>query len=88
MKAYYASNFFYIFSIGFAKLSLISFFCDRTQPAYNRWILGFGAFVLAWTVISVVAIAFQCGLPRPWEILTLHCYNRASIPLDPCPEFA
>jgi hypothetical protein len=79
MKAYYASNLLYIASIGFTKLSLVNFFYgDRAQIKQGRWILGFGIFVLAWTLISVIAVAFQCGLPRPWELLTLHCYNSVS----------
>ena len=79
MKAYYASNFLYIAAIGFTKLSLINFFYgDRTQSRQRRFVLGFGIFVLAWTLISIVAVAFQCGLPRPWEVLTLHCYNSVS----------
>jgi hypothetical protein len=79
MKAYYASNILYILTIGSTKLSLVNFFySDRTQARQRRCILGFGIFVLAWTLISVIAVAFQCGLPRPWEILTLHCYNSVS----------
>jgi len=79
MKAYYASNFLYITSIGLTKLSLINFFYgDRAQSKQGRWIFGFGIFVLAWTLISVIAVAFQCGLPRPWEVFTLHCYNSVS----------
>ncbi|KAF2679767.1 hypothetical protein K458DRAFT_393607 [Lentithecium fluviatile CBS 122367] len=76
MKAYYASNFLYIATIGLAKLSLITFFYrDHNQRNQHRYVLGFGIFVLAWTLISIVAVAFQCGLPKPWEVFTLHCYN-------------
>ncbi|KAJ4349678.1 uncharacterized protein N0V89_008295 [Didymosphaeria variabile] len=78
-KGYYASNFLYILTIGFAKLSLISFFYSvHHQRAQRRAVLAIGFFILAWTLASLAAIAFQCGLPKPWEIFTLHCYNTVS----------
>ncbi|CAI6331694.1 unnamed protein product [Periconia digitata] len=80
MKAYYASNFLYIASLGFAKLSLVVFFykIHQVQRTQRRVVLGFGIFILAWTVASLVAIAFQCGLPQPWEMFSLHCYDLGS----------
>jgi hypothetical protein len=41
------------------------------------------AVVLLWTVGSVFAVAFQCGVPRPWESLGGKCFNRVSPPFDP-----
>lgn len=78
-KGYYASNLLYITSLGFAKLSLVTFFYGiHIQRAQRRVVLCFGIFVLAWTLASLAAVAFQCGLPKPWEVLTLHCYNSVS----------
>lgn len=37
--------------------------------------LAIGVFIFAWTLASLAAVAFQCGLPKPWEVFTLHCYN-------------
>ncbi|KAF2438092.1 hypothetical protein P171DRAFT_437174 [Karstenula rhodostoma CBS 690.94] len=75
-KGYYASDFLYILTIGFAKLALVSFFYNvHHQRGQRRAVLAIGIFILAWTLASLVAVAFQCGLPKPWEILTLHCYN-------------
>ncbi|KAF2009648.1 hypothetical protein BU24DRAFT_401550 [Aaosphaeria arxii CBS 175.79] len=77
MKAYYASDFLYILALCFAKLTLITFFCSIVvQRKERRIIQGFGIFITAWSLASLVAVAFQCGLPRPWEVMTLHCYNR------------
>lgn len=79
MKAYYASDFLYISSIGLAKISVIGFFYGihyrRTQL---RFVAAFGIFILGWTIASILVIAFQCGLPRPWDVFTLHCYNKVS----------
>jgi hypothetical protein len=80
MKGYYASNFLYIAALGFAKLALVTFFyhIHKVQQTHRRFVLGFGVFILVWTLASLVAVAFQCGLPRPWEVLTLHCYHSVS----------
>ncbi|KAJ4299040.1 hypothetical protein N0V90_004284 [Kalmusia sp. IMI 367209] len=76
MKGYYASDFLYVSSLCFAKLSLMSLFYGVLhKPGQRRLVLGIGIFILAWTLASLAAVAFQCGLPRPWEILTLHCFN-------------
>ena len=79
MKTYYASDFLYISTLGFAKLSLIYFFYSiHVQRGQRRFALAFALFILAWTFASLAAVAFQCGLPKPWEMLTLHCYSTVS----------
>lgn len=78
-KALYASNFFYVLTLGFAKLSLLSFFYSvYHQRGQRRAVLAIGIFILAWTIASLATVAFQCGLPKPWEVLTLHCFNVVS----------
>lgn len=78
-KGYYASEFLYILTIGFAKLSLVAFFYSvYHQRGQRRAVLAIGIFIFAWTLASIAAVAFQCGLPKPWETLTLHCYNIVS----------
>ena len=75
-KGYYASDFLYVLTLGFAKLSLVSFFYSvHHQRGQRRAVLAIGIFIIAWTLASLAAVAFQCGLPKPWEVLTLHCYN-------------
>ena len=79
MKGYYASDFLYISSVCFAKMSLITFFHSVAADRFQRRITqGLGVFVLVWTLASLASVAFQCGLPKPWEMMTLHCYNRVS----------
>ena len=81
MKAHYASDFLYVLSICFPKLALISFFHGVVvQRAERRITQIFGIFVIAWTLASLAAVAFQCSLPRPWEMMTLRCYNKVRAP--------
>jgi hypothetical protein len=80
MKGYYASEIVYVAAIGFAKLSILVLFYNIvvTQRIVRRAVTSFGVVVLAWTVASVIAIAFQCGLPRPWGISGSRCFNLVS----------
>lgn len=79
MKGYYASDFLYILSLCFAKLSLVAYFYNIVvQRAQRRVVLGIGIFILVWTSASLIAIAFQCKLPSPWAKMTLNCYNSVS----------
>lgn len=80
MKGYYASNFLYIASLCFAKLSLIIYLYNIVvQRVQRRVVLGIGIFIAVWSLGSLIAVAFQCGLPKPWEMMTLHCYNSVGI---------
>jgi hypothetical protein len=81
MKGYYASEFLYISSICFSKLSVlvVLYTVVAAQRTYRRLVLGFGAFISAWSVVSIIVVAFQCQLPRPWEMMTLRCFNTVSI---------
>ncbi|KAH7397389.1 hypothetical protein BKA66DRAFT_408537 [Pyrenochaeta sp. MPI-SDFR-AT-0127] len=77
MKGYYASEFLYISAICCAKLSLLVLFHNivAVQRMHRRLVLCFGMFIFAWSLSSLLAVAFQCQLPRPWEIMTLRCFN-------------
>ncbi|KAH7381312.1 hypothetical protein DE146DRAFT_282001 [Phaeosphaeria sp. MPI-PUGE-AT-0046c] len=77
MKGYYASEFLYISSICFAKLSLLVLFYTvvAAQRAQRRVVLGLGVFVVTWSMSSMIVTAFQCQLPRPWEMMTLRCFD-------------
>lgn len=79
MKAYYASDFLYISSLCFAKLSLIVYFGNIFfQRTHRRVVSAMGVLVGVWSAVSLGAVAFQCQLPKPWEVMTLRCYNRVS----------
>jgi hypothetical protein len=81
MKGYYASEFLYISSMCFSKLSLLVLFYGivAVQRTLRRLVLGFGIFILVWSMASIVAVALQCQIPRPWEMMTLRCFNTVCI---------
>lgn len=81
MKCYYASEFLYISSICFSKLPLLVLFYSivASRRMHRRLVLGLGAFIVIWSAASLLAVAFQCQLPRPWELMTLRCFNTVSI---------
>jgi hypothetical protein len=84
MKLYYAFDLLYVATLCFAKLSvLVLFYYVVVQQAQQQWaqrqlVLGFAIFISLWTVTSLLAVGFQCKLPKPWEIFTLNCFNRVS----------
>jgi hypothetical protein len=77
MQGYYASGFLYISAICFSKLSLLILFYTvvAVHRMHRRLMLSFGTFVVVWSLASLFVIAFQCELPRPWDMTTLHCFN-------------
>jgi hypothetical protein len=81
MKGYYASEFLYISSLCFSKLSLLVLFYTvvAIQRTHRLLVSAFGAFIVIWSIASIVVVAFQCKLPRPWEIMTLQCFNTVSL---------
>jgi hypothetical protein len=80
MKGYYACELLYICSICFAKLSVLVIFYDvmETTRLHRQHIVGFVSFILVWSVASLLAVAFQCPLPRPWELVDLRCFDTVS----------
>lgn len=80
MKGYYASEIMYISGICFGKLSLlvVLYTIVEVQRAHRRIVFGFGVSILVWSCTSLLAIALQCSLPKPWEVMTLRCFNIVS----------
>lgn len=79
MKGYYASELLYIASLCFAKLSILVLFYNVVVLRTHRiFVFSFGLCIFAWSVASIVAVAFQCDMPRPWEMMTLRCFNTVS----------
>ena len=80
MKGYYTAELFYISSLCFSKLTILVLFYNVVVLRKHRFfVLGFGICILTWSVASAGAAAFQCGLPRPWETMTLNCFNIVSV---------
>lgn len=80
MKGNYASDFLYISSLYFSKISLLLFFYTVLSVVrmHQKAIAGFATFVSFWSIASIVAIAFQCRLPTTWESSSLRCFNTVS----------
>ncbi len=80
MKGYYATGFLYISAICLAKLSLLVLFYNIvvSHRLHRRTVVCFGVFILIWTLGSLLALAFQCKLPRPWMTPGPQCFNQVS----------
>jgi hypothetical protein len=48
------------------------------SPVLLYWFLiqTIGLVIILWGITAELAIAFQCGLPKPWEVLSGQCFNR------------
>jgi hypothetical protein len=79
MKAYYASELLYISSLCFSKLSILVLFYNVVVLRTHRmFVMSFGVCIFVWSLASLAAVAFQCSFPRPWEMMTLRCFNTVS----------
>ena len=82
MKGYYAYELLYLSSLCFSKLSVLVLFYNVVVLRSHRFfVLGSGVCIFAWSLASVAATAFQCKLPRPWEMMTLRCMNKVGVAL-------
>ncbi|KAF2815718.1 uncharacterized protein BDZ99DRAFT_121327 [Mytilinidion resinicola] len=78
-KAYYAADLLYIMALCCVKLSLVIFFNNiAVDEKQKRVILGLGAFAIMSAISTLFAAALQCGGPRSWEVMTLHCFNQSA----------
>ncbi|CAE7212167.1 hypothetical protein PTNB73_08954 [Pyrenophora teres f. teres] len=77
MKGYYVSNFMYIAAVCSAKLSVlvILYTIVEVQRWARRIVTAVSVFILAWSIASLLAIAFQCDIPRPWVMERTRCFN-------------
>ncbi|EFQ88355.1 hypothetical protein PTT_15798 [Pyrenophora teres f. teres 0-1] len=77
MKGYYVSNFMYIAAVCSAKLSVLVIFYTivEVQRWARRIVIAVSVMILAWSIASLLAIAFQCDIPRPWVMERTRCFN-------------
>ncbi|ENI05566.1 hypothetical protein COCC4DRAFT_102584, partial [Bipolaris maydis ATCC 48331] len=76
-KGYYTSELFYVSGVCFSKLSILVLFFNivASRQFLRRIVLALGIFISTWTLVSLVTVAFQCELPRPWKTTSPHCLN-------------
>lgn len=69
----------YLLTLSLAKTSTLLLLARLTSVQFHMLLVrSLGAVVLLWTLASVFAVAFQCGLPRPWDYLGGKCFNSVS----------
>ena len=75
----YISQLLYVAVLCLTKLSLILFI---RHIALARWAAVSCRILLytvgLWGISTVIALAFQCKLPSPWETATDRCINQVS----------
>jgi hypothetical protein len=71
----------YLLTLSLAKISTLLLIARLTSVKPHMLLIRVvGAVVVLWTVASVFAVAFQCGVHRPWDYLEGKCFNRVSKP--------
>ncbi|KAF2763160.1 hypothetical protein EJ05DRAFT_506783 [Pseudovirgaria hyperparasitica] len=67
-KATYANEILYAACLGLARLSILEYLRVRTRFSRRRLVtLVLVCANCAFTLAAVIVLAFQCGLPRPWD---------------------
>jgi hypothetical protein len=73
---YYTSSLFFMLSLGMSKISVVLFQAGLTanprQGRIFRWLAGF---IAAWMGSSILVLALQCDLSRPWLLVGQQCHH-------------
>ena len=79
MQYLYASQILLVAAMAFAKLSLglliTSLMAEGYSVLASRGLL---IIILGWAVSSVLAMAFQCSMPHPWDF-GAHCIDQVRV---------
>jgi hypothetical protein len=79
---YYASNLFFVLTLGLSKLSVGFFLLRLTTVRLHKVIfMAVMAFITAWTIAAIFAVALQCNLSQPWIIIGERCPHSVRLPL-------
>ena len=79
VQAAYAGDLLYILSLTFSKISLLILLRLITPVRLQgQFISALGAALLLWGLTALLAAAFQCQVPRVWEILGNQCFHVVS----------
>ncbi|RDK38365.1 hypothetical protein M752DRAFT_257202 [Aspergillus phoenicis ATCC 13157] len=75
-KVLYSSNILYVLALNLAKISVLLLL---NRLAVNRWhkkiLFWTSVLVGIWTVPVFFTLAFQCGVPEPWDASNGHCID-------------
>ncbi|KAA8651297.1 uncharacterized protein ATNIH1004_000178 [Aspergillus tanneri] len=76
LKSQYAAAILFLTTLCLSKLALIHFIWSVTPVTSDRYIaIGLEIFTILWAVTSVLASAFQCRPPRPWDYINGQCFS-------------
>ncbi|KAJ5777460.1 hypothetical protein N7520_000706 [Penicillium odoratum] len=81
LKYEYVAQILLIVTIALSKLSSgLLFKSTLTSRGYLRSNMGLIGVITAWAIASILALAFRCSLPTPWEWnLPGQCINQAAL---------
>lgn len=79
LKSQYAAQLLLILSLCCAKLSVAAFVQNLTpNKSDRRMIAALMTLIAVWSLGSLLAAAFQCRVPAPWNFLGEYCFNRTA----------
>ncbi|KAI2863616.1 hypothetical protein CBS147320_6453 [Aspergillus niger] len=75
-KALYSSNILYVLALSLAKISVLLLLNKLSVNRWHKKILFWTSVLVGiWTVPVFFTLAFQCGVPEPWDASNGHCIN-------------
>lgn len=66
----------FILGLLFAKLTGAMMTMSISQRNYYKVIQGFQVVCGLWALSSIFVVAFECGVPKPWNIFSNTCIRR------------
>lgn len=81
LQTAYAGDILYIISLSFSKFAVL-LLIHRITPVNAHQLLISGAAVISllWSLTGLFAAAFQCQVPKIWEILEGKCFGQVWLP--------
>ncbi|KAF2140424.1 uncharacterized protein K452DRAFT_231004 [Aplosporella prunicola CBS 121167] len=79
--AQYCDQILFVANVGFARAAVILLLRSITPDQRQRKLsLGLGVLNIIWQITSMLAFAFSCHLPRPWQYIGDNkCINRLAL---------
>lgn len=72
----YVAEMLFILGLLFAKLTGAMMTMSISQRNYYKVIQGFKVVCGLWALSSIFVVAFECGVPKPWNIFSNTCIRR------------
>lgn len=78
-KGVYAACLLYILTLTLGKASTLLLLHRLTiSPPHKLTVAITAGAILVWTFVALFGAAFQCHLPRPWNVQSGHCFDVVS----------